>query len=666
MDDVRVKEVLKEFEDVFSEGHGKIKGYKARIHVREDANPQHFSARRVPFPLKKRIENELTRLVNEDIIEEVDPAATPIPWATPTVNVEKNYGSIRICGDLRVTLNQNLVPENAIIPTFEELTNKVAGGQEFSKIDLRDAYLQMEVVEEHRKYLVIATHSGYYKYKRLPFGISSSPGIFQRYMERLLAGIPQVGVLLDDIIITGRNKNEHLRNLREVLKRMKEAGIKAKSSKCKFFEESVTYLGHTIDRNGIHPTEEKIKAIREARSPTKVKELRSFLGSINYYERFIPGLHAICSDLHKLTGTKSQWKWSNQEEGTFKRVKEILSSKDTVVPYEEMRPLVMVCDASENGLGSVLMHRYEDGLERPIAFASRTLLPAEKQYSNIDREALAIMFGLRKFHQYVYGRKFTLVTDHKPLQRIFGNMRDLPKVLNNRLVRWALQLNQYNYDIEYRKEEDNVCADVLSRLPIEDYQPEEAHIGFLNVDKVNSIMSYDLLKQNSFTDKAIKMAKNFVLRNTWPPVVPEMLKSYKQRKDELSVEDDILLWFGRIVVPECMRTDVLKILHTGHPGIVSMRSVARHYVWWPNMDKDIEVYIKRCTSCPENRDNVEEVPLYPWNVPDRVWERVHIDLAGPVNGSMWLVGIDALSKWAEVDCLKTTNSSTIIQRLRSW
>ncbi|XP_054283614.1 uncharacterized protein K02A2.6-like [Macrosteles quadrilineatus] len=245
-------------------------------------------------------------------------------------------------------------------------------------------------------------------------------------------------------------------------------------------------------------------------------------------------------------------------------------------------------------------------------------------------------------------------------------MRDLPKVVNSRLVRWALQLNQYNYDIEYRKGEDNVCADVLSRLPIEEGQPEEAQIGFLNVDKVNSIMSYDLLKQNSFTDKAIKMAKNFVLRNTWPPVVPEMLKSYKQRKDELSVEDDILLWFGRIVVPECMRTDVLKILHTGHPGIVSMRSVARHYVWWPNMDKDIEVYIKRCTYCQENRDNVEEVPLYPWNVPDRVWERVHIDLAGPVNGSMWLVGIDALSKWAEVDCLKTTNSSTIIQRLRSW
>ncbi|XP_054290006.1 uncharacterized protein K02A2.6-like [Macrosteles quadrilineatus] len=266
MDDVRVKEVLKDFEDVFSEGHGKIKGYKAQIHVQEDANPQHFSARRVPFPLKKRIESELARLVNEDIIEEVDPATTAIPWATPTVNVEKDDGSIRICGDFRVTLNPNLVPENAIIPTFEELTNKVAGGQEFSKIDLRDAYLQMEVTEEHRKYLVIATHSGYYRYKRLPFGISSSPGIFQRYMERLLAGIPQVGVLLDDIIITGKNKNEHLRNLREVLKRMKESGIKAKSSKCKFFEESVTYLGHTIDRNGIHPTEEKIKAIREARS----------------------------------------------------------------------------------------------------------------------------------------------------------------------------------------------------------------------------------------------------------------------------------------------------------------------------------------------------------------------------------------------------------------
>lgn len=663
-----VKRLLDEWPEVFEDKLGTIRGYQATLHLRADAKPVAYSSRRVPFALKKPVEQELQRLETEGIIEKVDPATTPIEWATPTVNVDKGNGIVRICGDFRVTLNPNLIQDQHPMPCFEELTAKIAKGKCFTVIDLKDAYLQMEVAEPYRKYLIIATHKGYYRYKRLPFGVSSSPLIFQRYMDELLQGIEHTGVYLDDIIITGMTREEHIKNLRMVLQRLSRAGVRTRLAKCRFMQPSVQYLGHRIDKDGIHPTQEKVEAIKGTPTPRNVKELRAFLGAVNYHERFIPRLHAICAPLHQLTSKRRQWKWMPEHEEAFQNVKGMLSSENTVVPYDESRPLILACDASERGIGAVLFQVMQDGQERPIAYASRTLMEAEQRYAPIDREALAIIFGVGKFNTYLWGRAFTLRTDHKPLERIFGEKRDLPKVTNNRLVRWALYLNEYNYKVEYQKGSDNQCADAMSRLPLPvttQASKEKDYIKAIYEEKVEDLaLTMKSLQQATTKDEILSKVKGFV-DNGWPYHMDnDKLKPYFDKRDEISVEDGIVLWSGRMVIPATLRKKMLSALHEGHPGIASMRSLARFYAWWPGMDHDIDTWVKGCYACQANRGQEAEVPLYSWNIPEKPWDRIHIDFAGPFMGKQWFVLVDAYSKWVEVIPMYDITTKRLLKELR--
>lgn len=663
-----IEQLIEEYSDLFLEELGTIKGFQARIFLKTDAKPIAFSARRIPFALRKPVENELNRLLKAGIIEKVDPSTTAIEWATPTVNVNKGNGTVRVCGDFRVTLNPNLIQDQHIMPTFTELTNRLVNGKKFSVIDLKDAYLQMEIAEDCRKYLIIATHLGYFRYKRLPFGISSGPAIYQRYMERLLKDISQVGIYLDDIIVTGKTESEHRNNLRIVFQRLRQAGIRVKLKKCRFMQESVNYLGHRLDSHGIHPSEEKVEAIKRTPAPKNVKELRSFLGAVNYHETFLPNLHGICSDLHRLSGKNERWKWTQKHEDTFQKVKDMLSSTATLVPYDETRSIIIACDASEQGLGAVLLQIMGDKQERPIAYASRTLTEVEKKYAPIDREALALIFGVTKFKMYIWGRHFILRTDHKPLERIFGEKRDLPKVINNRLIRWALNMNQYSYKIEYRNGSENVCADALSRLPLASTvqsEEEKDYIKSIRDEKFDD-MALSAAKVKKATEKDEHLVKIIqYVEKGWPNFTEDdKLRPFIERKSEISVEEGVILWNGRVVIPDLLKNKVLATLHEGHPGIAAMRALSRYYVWWPKIDSDVEKWVKGCRACQENRINEAEVPLYSWNIPDGPWERVHVDFAGPFQGKQWFILVDAFSKWVEVIPMKKITSERLINKLR--
>ncbi|MFH4977117.1 hypothetical protein AB6A40_003826 [Gnathostoma spinigerum] len=299
----------------------------------------------------------------------------------------------------------------------------------------------------------------------MPFGIASAPAIFQRVMDQLLAGIPHCAAYLDDIIVTGANEEEHLETLRRVLRRVADYGFKCKREKCAFMQNDVTYLGHIIDRTGKRPNPERVAAIKNLPRPRNVTEVEAFLGKVNYYGRFIAELSDKCEPLNRLRRKGAKFKWSQDCQRAFERLKNELAGATVLVHYDPKLPLVLATDASSYGVGAVLMHRYADGSEKPIAHASKTLTAAEKNYGQIDKEGLAIIYGVKKFHQYLAGRQFELVTDHKPLVAIFNPAKGIPQTMENRLQRWALCLSGYRYTIRYKPTTQHSNADALSRLP---------------------------------------------------------------------------------------------------------------------------------------------------------------------------------------------------------
>ncbi|KAI0240482.1 hypothetical protein LSAT2_008781, partial [Lamellibrachia satsuma] len=322
--------LLAEVPGVFSEGLGKLKDVQVKIHVKNGAIPRFFKARPIPYALKEKVENELDRLQHEGIIEPVQFSE----WAAPIVPVCKANGQIRICGDYKVTINRSVVEDKYPLPRVNDLYASLAGGETFSKLDLRHAYLQLPLDEGSREYVTINTHKGLFRYTRLPYGISVAPSIFQRALECVLADIPRVCIFLDDILVTGKTREEHVANLRWVLRRLDEAGLKLNNDKCEFFNQSVVYLGHKIDRDGLHPTDDKVRAIRDAPSPTNVKELRSWLGLLNYYGRFLRNLSTTLAPLHVLLRKETKWCWGNEQASAFEAAKQLLQSDSLLVHFD--------------------------------------------------------------------------------------------------------------------------------------------------------------------------------------------------------------------------------------------------------------------------------------------------------------------------------------------
>ena len=664
-------ELKNKFSNVFQEGLGCCTKSKVVLKLNKDAKPIFRPKRPVPYAALEMVEKELLRLQQQGVIQPTNYSK----WAAPIVVVRKANGKIRICADYSTGLNNSLESHQYPLPIPEDLFTKLNGGIFFAKIDFSDAFLQLEVEEESRELLTINTHKGLFRFNRLSFGVKPAPAIFQQTMDAMLTGLTGVAAFIDDIIVTAASQDELLQRLFSVFSRIEEHGFRVKAEKCEFFRDKIKYLGFIIDKYGRKPDPENTKAIENMQAPVNIKTLRSFLGLVSHYSAFLPELHRVRAPLNSLLKKDTTWDWSDACQSAFTKVKTLLSSNLLLTHYDPSMDIVVVSDASNYGVGAVISHVFPDSSQKAIAHASRSLTPAERNYSQIEKEALAIVFAIKKFHKMLYGRHFTLITDHKPLLSIFGSKKGIPVYTANRLQRWATTLLDYNFTIKYNRTDTIGHADALSRLmTVQNKVPEDSVIAAVSLEpEITSVfastvralpVTSTMIREATASDPVLQIVKRFH-RTKWPKVCTDKrIQPFFQRRASLSEVDECFLFAERVIVPSSLQDRVLKQFHYGHQGISRMKALARSYAYWPNMDKQLEELAHTCSNCQLAAKSPRKTTLSSWPIPESPWLRLHIDFAGPLNGQYYFILVDAYSKWPEIFQMNRITSDETIQKLK--
>ena len=358
---------------------------------------------------------------------------------------------------------------------------------------------------------------------------------------------------IDDILVTVINDLEHVSSLAAVLERLERHGFRMKKEKCEFLQPAVEYLGHKIDAEGLHTMANKLEAIVQAPKSHNLQELRSILGLLNYYGKFISNLATLIHPLNCLLQHDHEWKWTTECDLAFQQAKKVLSSSHMLVHCDASLPITLAGDASAYGIGVVISHILPDGSEHPIAFASHTLSFSERNYAQIEKEALSLIFGVKKFHQYLYGcSKFTLVTDHKPLLAILGEKKGIPSPAAARLQRWAVLLSAYQYEIRFKPMQEHANADGRSRLPLPTATGSKVICStdpaIFNLSQVESLpVTATQIQAASWTDPVLSKVLHHTTRG-WPQHTAEVLKPFHHRSQELTVEGGCLIWGIRVVI----------------------------------------------------------------------------------------------------------------------
>lgn len=343
-------------------------------------------------------------------------------------------------------------------------------------------------------------------------------------MDQILIALDKVRCFIDDIIIGGKSVEECKNRLFEVLARLEKHNVRIYLSKCKFFKSKVEYLGHVLEKNEIRPNPEKVRAVIEAPIPKDVPQLQAYLGLLNHYGRFIPNLSSEIHVLYDLLKNDVEYKWTESCQKSFERSKELITSNQVLELYDPEKEIVVSADAGPYGVGVVMSH-IVNGVEKPVLFASSTLSPAEKNYSQPQRKALAVIFALKKFYKYIYGKKFTIISDAQCLRDLFNPKKGISPVASARLQRWAIYLSMYDYDIKHRSGSKMGNVDALSRLPLDDGTDVEIDkINFINFGEDIPIESKDI-EESTQTYKVLNQVYKYVL-NGWPSKISSELNSF--------------------------------------------------------------------------------------------------------------------------------------------
>ena len=448
-------------------GLGKLEGDYS-IQLEEGAKPYAMTVpRRVAIPLLKSIKEELTRMVKLGVIS---PVKEPTAWCAGMVVVPKRDQRVRICVDL-THLNKSVRRERHPIPAVEQSLAQLAGAQMFTTLDANSGFWQIPLDQESALLTTFITPFGRYCFHRLPFGITSAPEHFQRRMSDLLAGLERVVCMMDDILIHGRSMEEHDARLEKVLQRLQSAGLTLNSQKCHFSKVQVKFLGQVVNKDGVLPDPDKVRAIQEVQPPKTVSDVRRFLGMCNHLSKFSPTLAEKTKPLRELLNKNNHWTWGEPQQTAFVEVKQAMITSPVLSLFDQSRETVVSADASSYGLGAVLLQKQPDNELKPISYISRSLTPTEQRYAQIEKEALAFTWACERFSDFLLGLDFHILTDHKPLVPLFGgkNLDDLPL----HVQRFRLRMMRFKFTISHVPGKDLLMADALSRAPCSEAREED-------------------------------------------------------------------------------------------------------------------------------------------------------------------------------------------------
>ncbi|MCG7875094.1 MAG: RNase H-like domain-containing protein [Candidatus Thiodiazotropha endolucinida] len=448
-----IRNLAYEFPDVFTDKPGLTNVLEHEIRTTTET-PVRLKPYPLPFAMVDKVNEEVDKMLEMDVIEPSESA-----YSSPIVLVRKKDQTFRFCIDLRA-LNRITIFDAEPMPNIDDLFSKLAGYKYFSKIDLSKGYWQVPLSQLSKHKTAFQTPKGLFQFKVMAFGLVSAPATFSRLMRKLLNGMEGLDNFLDDILIFSKIWTVHLQVLSQLLSRLRSASLTARPSKCFFGFPKLECLGHMVSDGRLEPNPDKVIAIRDAPRPETKRQIKSFLGLIGFYRRFVPSFSHVAAALTDLTkkGQPNKIKWGDAQENAFRSLKQALISNPILKLPDFTATFILQTDASEAGLGAVLLQE-ENGFKLPISYASRKLKQSEKSYSVIEKECLAVVWAIQKFSRYLYGKEFILETDHQPLVHL-----NRKAVANARLMRWSLALQPYRFRIMAIRGRDNVGADYLSRV----------------------------------------------------------------------------------------------------------------------------------------------------------------------------------------------------------
>lgn len=663
----KLNRIKSKFPMLFRDEPGKLKGYRHRIRLKPDSTPVAQKLRRVPFAIREAVNKELLRLEKHGLIERIDGSE----WVQNMVPVVKSNGSIRICVDLK-ELNPNVIMDQYPLPTVDDLVLEVGDAKVFSKLDLKKAFYQVELDPESRHLTAFITEIGLFQFRRMPMGLNSAPAAFQRIIDNILQGLPGHANGQDDVLVFGRDAKEHDERLEAILKRLEGAGACVELSKLEIGKDEIDFYGHRVSAKGIQPKESNVAAIMGMPPPIDKTQISSFLSTVSYYGRFIPRFATIVEPLRKIVRKDGVFQWTKTEEAAWDEVRRLIATAAPLGFFDVRKETIVTTDASNYGLGATLS-QIHDGEEVVVSYASHTLSECERRYSATEREALACVWAVEKWRIQLWGRPFTLRTDHQALKSLLT--APLGKGHKPfRLARWYMRLADYRFDVQYKPGHENNICDMLSRLPL----PNPSQSDIDNTDRVARVSLPTALRlpdlgEATKKDPELQRVIRYLGSGWIRKPNDASLAPYYMIRHELSQDGDVLLrGTNTVVVPRDLRKRALDLGHEGHPGIVRTKARLKEHYWWPGIGRDAEAAVVNCDACAraDKSAKVQVPPVVPVPLPVEPWEKLALDIAGPFatappSERFLIVLIDYMSKWVEVACTGQITSGKVISFLET-